>query len=308
MTGCRSVPELAAAPVHLNVYWLRSVAFDENGRAVGAGGAGGLSWGRKLLKNILGVYHVGVEVHGTEYTFGSYHAPGMRQLGGPDSGVCAHYPRRAGPQCVFREAVPLGFTALPESEVEAWAGHLGRGDFSRGSYSRLERNCVDFSRRLLARLGADGPPAWCERALSTARLLGVAGGGDDASERYLGEASGGDQAQQMRKATTATTTSHGPGGFARPQAIPLLPVPAAGAAGGDGGYAAVGSSPLTRSLALEPEEAIALRLALAPECADDAPSPLSEGGSPGSSPSPTAGEGTPLRWALGRMASSLVLR
>lgn len=176
-----STVAIEPAWVALNVYWFRSVSYDENGRVMRqsvTGGFGPLSWGRRFMKDLAGIYHVGVEVHGHEYTFGNYHAPSYRQVGGPDSGVCAHTPTRAGPHLIFKQAVKLGTTDMTAAEANDWAGHFGRGDFSKASYSRLDHNCVDFSRRFLARLGADEPPSWCCRTLSVARFFGVAGGDD----------------------------------------------------------------------------------------------------------------------------------
>jgi len=162
-------------PVMLNVYWQRNVAFDEHGRAVRRLGGGDLTWGKKFLKDVLGVYHVGIEVHNIEYTFGNYRAPSSRAIGSALSGVCSHEPRRPGPHCVFKQAVPMGTTSIPAGQVEDICASLGDGEWARSSYNRIHHNCVDFSRTLASRLGVSDIPLWCYRGAMTAKLLGLGG-------------------------------------------------------------------------------------------------------------------------------------
>lgn len=163
-------------PVFLNVYWQRGLAYNEQGRALRRLGGEGLSWTGKLLKDTLGVYHVGVEAHGVEYAFGNSRAPGSRQLGGEASGVFAHPPRRPGPRYVFKQAVGLGNTELSAWEVEEHGADLGSCYFPQDSYERVGHNCADFARWLSARLGTDELPMWCYRAAAFARLLGLGAG------------------------------------------------------------------------------------------------------------------------------------
>eukprot|EP00747_Dinoflagellata_sp_TGD_P112056 gnl/TRDRNA2_/TRDRNA2_171363_c0_seq2.p1 gnl/TRDRNA2_/TRDRNA2_171363_c0~~gnl/TRDRNA2_/TRDRNA2_171363_c0_seq2.p1 ORF type:complete len:626 (-),score=74.70 gnl/TRDRNA2_/TRDRNA2_171363_c0_seq2:116-1993(-) len=162
----------APVPVNLNVYWQRGISFDENGRAQRRLGGGELSWGTKFLKDVMGIYHVGIEVHGAEYTFGNYHAPGQRQLGGPQSGVLVHEPQKPGPHCVFKQSVPLGTTTLAAGQVEGVAAEFGRSEWTKGNYKRIQHNCVDFARALAQRLGANDIPLWCYRGAATAKALG----------------------------------------------------------------------------------------------------------------------------------------
>merc|ERR1740130_1162115 len=58
----------ASNQIVLNVYWRRAVAFDENGRAKRRSE---LAWESKLFQDLLGVYHVGIEAYGVEFTFGN---------------------------------------------------------------------------------------------------------------------------------------------------------------------------------------------------------------------------------------------
>lgn len=163
------------APVVLNVYWQRSVDFDEQGRVVRRLGGDDLSWGKKFFKDVLGVYHVGVEVHGDEYTFGNYHASNSRQIGSASSGVYRHDPCRPGPHCVFKQAVAMGNTSKARRQVEDLCEELGDSAWSKASYNRIHHNCVDFSRTLARTLGCEDIPSWCYRGAATAKLLGIGG-------------------------------------------------------------------------------------------------------------------------------------
>lgn len=156
-------------PLSLNVYFIRSVAFDENGR-VQRTAKSNLTWGRKLVKDVLGIYHVGLEIHGVEYTFGNYHAKNSRRLGSWESGVCAHAPRGAGPRYVFKDSINLGSTLWAAPLVEEAAAKLGSDEFTAGSYDKIQHNCVDFVRSLGNVVGASELPLWCHRAASVARL------------------------------------------------------------------------------------------------------------------------------------------
>jgi len=160
----------SATSVVLHVYWMRSVAFDEQGR-IQRTAKSSLTWGRKFVKDLLGVYHVGLEVYGTEYTYGNYHAPESQRLGGTGSGVHRHQPKRPGPRYVFKEAVDLGETAQSAAQVEEAAEQLGRVDFQAAAYDRIRHNCVDFVRELAELLGAEQLPLWCHRGAAAARLL-----------------------------------------------------------------------------------------------------------------------------------------
>jgi len=170
----RLEPEQPPVPVTLNVYWQRSVAFDSQGRVVRRMGDE-LTWGMQLVKDILGVYHVGVEVHGDEYTFGTYHAPSSKQIGDERSGVCRHDPQRPGPQFVFKRGHSMGTTVKRRSEVEDICAELGRVSYGRASYNRIHNNCVDFTRALCERLVSADIPLWCYRGAATAKLLGLGG-------------------------------------------------------------------------------------------------------------------------------------
>jgi hypothetical protein len=159
-------------PVKLNVYFIRNIAFDEDGRVVRTSRSK-LTWSKKLVKDILGIYHTSLCVHGTEFTFGNYHAPNSRLLGGEHSGVVAHDPERSGPKYVLKDSISLGGTALSAAQVEEAAAQLGLEGYPRTSYNRVRHNCVDFCTELGEKIGADELPMWCQRAATVGKTLGV---------------------------------------------------------------------------------------------------------------------------------------
>jgi len=165
----------APMPVIANIYWQRPVAFDEQGRVQRRLGGDDLSFAQKTLKDVLGVYHVGIEVHGQEYTFGNYRAPGSRMVGHNGSGVYCHEPQRPGPQCVFKHAEILGSTTVAPGQVEDLCCQLGNRDFVKASYNKIHHNCVDFARTLSSKLGAGEIPAWCYRGAAIAKVMGLGG-------------------------------------------------------------------------------------------------------------------------------------
>eukprot|EP00747_Dinoflagellata_sp_TGD_P116099 gnl/TRDRNA2_/TRDRNA2_172288_c0_seq4.p1 gnl/TRDRNA2_/TRDRNA2_172288_c0~~gnl/TRDRNA2_/TRDRNA2_172288_c0_seq4.p1 ORF type:complete len:731 (+),score=62.05 gnl/TRDRNA2_/TRDRNA2_172288_c0_seq4:319-2193(+) len=206
----------APVPVNLNVYWQRPVTFDEHGRVVRQLGGGELTWGNKFLKDVLGVYHVGIEVHGVEYCFGNYHAPQAKQIGGPDSGVFLHEPQKPGPHCVFKQAVSLGMTPHSPGKVQDICAKFGDGQFKRSSYKRIAHNCTDFARLLASSLGVGDLPLWCYRGAATAKALGLGGEaadtsgvGSTSSQTFIG-------VDEVSTVSTSSPTGRGHAGPATP--------------------------------------------------------------------------------------------
>lgn len=189
--GCRTFSATTGTAVVLNVYWMRKVAFNEQGRIERNTTSGKLTWGRKFVKDLLGIYHVGLEIHSAEYTYGNYHAPESKKLGGAASGVHRHQPQRPGPRYSFKEAVDLGTTTLSAAQVEDTAEHLGRTEFASAAYDRIRHNCVDFVRELAEMLGAGDLPFWCHRGAAAARLLDAGSSKlkNSAPVQFLGSAS-----------------------------------------------------------------------------------------------------------------------
>jgi hypothetical protein len=160
-------------PLFLNVYFIRSIAFDEQGRAQRTAKSS-LSWGRMLVSDVAGIYHVGLEAYGVEYTFGNYHGRNTRCIGGTESGVQAHEPRKAGPCYVLKESIFVGHTRWTSQFVEDTAKELAGTSFTRQSYDKIRNNCVDFSHHLGdALVGSMDTPQWCYRAAYVARMMGA---------------------------------------------------------------------------------------------------------------------------------------
>lgn len=97
----------------------------------------------------LGVFHSGLEVYGTEYTFGS---------GG---GVFSHPPKQAGGH-QFRERVYLGDVMMGHREVETVVAGL-RSSFPGEKYNVLSNNCNHFADALARELLGRGLPGWINR-------------------------------------------------------------------------------------------------------------------------------------------------
>jgi len=193
--------------ITLNVYWQRKVDYDENRRVQRQLGGDELTWGNKMLKDFLGVYHVGIDVHNTEYTFANYHAPNSRLIGGASSGVVAHNSRKPGPTYVFKQAVSLGKTRLSSQEVENICEQMSKASYTKMSYNRIQHNCVDFAQELSEKLGGAEIPLWCYRGAATARLFGWGLEKDEAAA----------QRSETRSFAVPTVTP-------RPPPLPVKPV------------------------------------------------------------------------------------
>merc|ERR1719401_936638 len=123
------------ARVFLNIYhldntWQRSNGL--SGQVLGIGGA----------------YHAGVEVFGTEWTFGT---------GGIDcSSPRAHH------RHVYQESIFMAETSLMPNEVEQIIERMAvewRGD----DYDLLEHNCCSFADALCEELVGEPIPHWVDR-------------------------------------------------------------------------------------------------------------------------------------------------
>mmetsp|Transcript_62722 Transcript_62722/g.149634 ORF Transcript_62722/g.149634 Transcript_62722/m.149634 type:complete len:632 (-) Transcript_62722:41-1936(-) len=110
-----------------------------------------------------GVYHGGVEVYGTEWSYGFTNTVG--------TGVSWCVPR-AHPHHAYRQTVDMGTTKLSERQVnelleglmDAWLG---------SAYHLLKHNCLDFCNALLKGLGLGSIPAWVDRYGRTAEKVGT---------------------------------------------------------------------------------------------------------------------------------------
>lgn len=135
-----------AGVAHLNVYNLEGAeGYNYLARAMGLGG----------------VFHVGVEVFGVEWTFAYAEDASF------GSGVYGTAPR-SSPDGVFLESVPLGKIA-PRTAHGVWA-ILCRmsSQWLSADYHPLGKNCVHFCRAFCKELGVEPPPQWTAGLVDTA--------------------------------------------------------------------------------------------------------------------------------------------
>mmetsp|Transcript_8839 Transcript_8839/g.22525 ORF Transcript_8839/g.22525 Transcript_8839/m.22525 type:complete len:221 (-) Transcript_8839:28-690(-) len=102
--------------------------------------------------SIGGIFHGGLEVMGSEWSFG------FCETG---SGVYAVEPKR-NPMYTYRETVPLGITTMSPEKVKEVIRNL-RESWPGASYDLLKRNCNDFCEALCQALGAGPFPMWVNR-------------------------------------------------------------------------------------------------------------------------------------------------
>jgi len=108
-------------------------------------------YGYYLFKT--GVYHSGVEIMGTEYSFGGHTEP--------VSGVFETEPKHT-PNAKFKECIEMGETELSTREIQAIIDGL-RSEFLGNSYHILNRNCNHFSNELCMALLKKPIPGWVNR-------------------------------------------------------------------------------------------------------------------------------------------------
>ena len=104
----------------------------------------------------LGIYHSGISVHGTEYTFGS---------GG---GIFSHEPKSA-PSAHFRCSIVLGEVDADSREVDNIVETM-KAEWPGSRYHVMRNNCNSFSLELGRRLTGRAVPGWINRlsAIGTA--------------------------------------------------------------------------------------------------------------------------------------------
>mmetsp|Transcript_11202 Transcript_11202/g.21093 ORF Transcript_11202/g.21093 Transcript_11202/m.21093 type:complete len:231 (+) Transcript_11202:80-772(+) len=122
----------AYEPVFLNVYHLSEGWLKANNIS-------------KQILGLGGAFHAGVEVHGTEFTFGM-------------EGVHRHEPRKSD-RHVFGESVFMGETDMSAREVAQLVGDLSL-QWTGDRYDVLDNNCCDFCDTLSRSLVGASLPYW----------------------------------------------------------------------------------------------------------------------------------------------------
>ncbi len=99
----------------------------------------------------FGLYHSGLEVHGTEYSWGT------------DGPFCNEPKKAYG--VMYRESLVLGHTNKSSSEVAKIAATVAQEMQKAGSYHILQRNCNHYARAMAEKLVPNCAfPGWVNRA------------------------------------------------------------------------------------------------------------------------------------------------
>jgi deubiquitinase DESI2 len=98
----------------------------------------------------LGLYHTGVEILGSEYTFAS------------QAGVFNHSPKEV-PQATFREQIYMGEFSGGHADIKTAVATLGDDQFGPNDYDILQRNCNHFASALCGKLVQKANPAYINR-------------------------------------------------------------------------------------------------------------------------------------------------
>jgi len=100
------------------------------------------------IMGIGGALHVGVEVFGVEYSFGT-------------GGVSCSVPKQ-NRHYAFRQTVNMGLTPLSRAEIEQ-AMHFMLKDWPGSGYDLFSKNCGTFCQALCVRIGVGSLPPWVNR-------------------------------------------------------------------------------------------------------------------------------------------------
>merc|ERR1719410_1996282 len=123
-----------------------------------------LTGGSKML--IGGLFHVGIEVFGTEWSFG--------QTEEDRSGVFSLAPR-SFTQHTYRTTVPLGETGMSMQEAQEVTDRLSK-QWKGNEYDIIHKNCLNFANRLCRELGVREIPGWVDRVPQVASTIATTAG------------------------------------------------------------------------------------------------------------------------------------
>jgi len=109
-----------------------------------------LSVANKTLRKLgTGVFHAGVAVHGSEWSFAG---------GGTGSGIVRGVPGDTSDHLRHKEVL-VGVTTLKEGEVQSLLDEMS-AEWASADYDVLSKNCLHFADKFLQRLGFAGAPRW----------------------------------------------------------------------------------------------------------------------------------------------------
>lgn len=98
---------------------------------------------------IGGAFHVGVEAHGVEWSFGS-------------DGISCIKPR-CKQNHIYRETIDVGVTRCNPQQVAFLVYQVMSPHWNGHEYDMLKKNCCMFCRELVKRLCGNDIPAWVDR-------------------------------------------------------------------------------------------------------------------------------------------------
>ncbi|XAR54913.1 hypothetical protein NMG60_11030247 [Bertholletia excelsa] len=101
----------------------------------------------------VGIFHSGIEVHGSEYGFGAHEYA--------TSGVFEVEPRSC-PGFIFRRSVLLGGIDMSRSEFRSFMEHLSQ-NYHGDTYHLIAKNCNHFTDEVCMRLMGKRIPGWVNR-------------------------------------------------------------------------------------------------------------------------------------------------
>jgi len=107
-----------------------------------------------------GIFHVGVEVHGVEYSFG------YAQEG---SGICWNMPKQSAYHH-FRETVEMGMSQMTVLEFGQVIKEV-KSEYRGDEYNLLTKNCCHFADDICQRLKLGKIPSWVHRLATLAGAL-----------------------------------------------------------------------------------------------------------------------------------------
>lgn len=106
-----------------------------------------------------GVYHLAIEIHGKEWSFGSSDQCGI-----------FHCPPRRCPLHTYKQSVLLGECLVDKFELRNMLRGM-RGQWMGPSYDLLHHNCCTFCSVLADKLGVGPLPKWVDRLAKTAAKI-----------------------------------------------------------------------------------------------------------------------------------------
>ena len=151
-----AVPVQDGEPVYLNLYdlsiRLKSVKL------------------KRITDSLLVIYHSGVQVYGTEYSFFPYNP---KTGGGGIVELPEEMVQNGTNNFKFQTSILLGYTDLTQEKIERYVTTLRKLGFTGDKYNLITRNCNVFSNSLTEMLIGKSIPSQLNRPAFIARCLRI---------------------------------------------------------------------------------------------------------------------------------------